>query len=68
MQQLTLGYSPCPNDTFIFYALIHGKIELDGVQVREQLEDVETLNRLALAGVLDLTKISYHAFGHLRQT
>ncbi|PLX91527.1 MAG: 1,4-dihydroxy-6-naphthoate synthase [Desulfuromonas sp.] len=67
MQQLTLGYSPCPNDTFIFYALIHGKIELNGVQIREQLEDVETLNRLALDGVLDLTKISYHAFGHLRQ-
>lgn len=67
MQQLTLGYSPCPNDTFIFYGLIHGKIELPGLQIRERLEDVETLNQLALTSTLDLTKISYHALGHLRQ-
>jgi len=63
---LSLGYSPCPNDTFIFYALIHGRIPLPGVRISERLADVETLNQLALAGVLDLTKISYHAFGHLR--
>jgi len=67
MQQLSLGFSPCPNDTFIFYALVHGKVELPGLQIKERLEDVETLNRLALAGTLDLTKISYHAFGHLRR-
>lgn len=63
---LSLGYSPCPNDTFIFNALIHGLIPCEGVSFTERLEDVETLNRLALAGTLDLTKISYHAFGHLR--
>ncbi|MCM2265696.1 MAG: 1,4-dihydroxy-6-naphthoate synthase [Desulfuromonadales bacterium] len=63
---LTLGYSPCPNDTFIFHALVHGLVPIAGVTVRERLEDVETLNRLALDGVLDLTKISYHALGHLR--
>ena len=64
---LTLGYSPCPNDTFIFHALIHNCIPLPpGLTVREQLADVETLNRLALDGVLDLTKVSYHALGHLR--
>lgn len=63
---LSLGYSPCPNDTFIFYALTHGKIALPGFTVTERLEDVETLNQLALNGLLDLTKISYHAFGHLR--
>ncbi len=63
---LTLGYSPCPNDTFIFYALIHGRIPAPGFTVNEHLEDVETLNRLALEGRLDLTKVSYHAFGHLR--
>ena len=63
---LTLGYSPCPNDTFIFHALTHGLVPSAGCRVRERLEDVETLNRLALAGVLDLTKISYHALGHLR--
>lgn len=64
---LTLGYSPCPNDTFIFYALIHGHIPLSATTVIERLEDVETLNRLALQGTLDLTKISYHALGHLRR-
>jgi 1,4-dihydroxy-6-naphthoate synthase len=64
---LTLGYSPCPNDTFIFHALVHGLVPTAGFTVRERLEDVETLNRLALAGVLDLTKVSCHALGHLRQ-
>ena len=64
---LTLGYSPCPNDTFIFHALIHGLVPADGLHFQERLEDVETLNRLALEGILDLTKISYHALGHLRE-
>jgi len=64
---LTLGYSPCPNDTFIFHALIHGLIPTGDLRFRERLEDVETLNRLALESVLDLTKISYHALGHLRE-
>jgi 1,4-dihydroxy-6-naphthoate synthase len=63
---LRLGYSPCPNDTFIFYALMHGRIPLPGFSISEELADVETLNRRALAGELDLTKVSYHAFGHLR--
>jgi 1,4-dihydroxy-6-naphthoate synthase len=66
-QELTIGYSPCPNDTFIFYALIHGKVRVPGIEFREQLEDVETLNRMALDGALDFTKISYHALGHLRE-
>lgn len=63
---LRLGYSPCPNDTFIFYALMHGRLPLSNFTLSEELADVETLNRLALAGRLDLTKVSYHAFGHLR--
>ena len=62
---LTLGYSPCPNDTFIFYALVHRLLDTE-IRVEERLEDVETLNQLALNGILDLTKISYHALGHLR--
>ena len=66
MQTLSLGYSPCPNDTYIFYALTHGRIDMPGYSIVAQLEDVETLNQLALDGQLDLTKISYHAFGHLR--
>ncbi len=65
-RQLSLGYSPCPNDTFIFYALVHGRVPLAGIDIEERLEDVETLNRLAIEGALDLTKISYHALGHLR--
>jgi len=66
IRTLTLGYSPCPNDTFIFHALVHGLVPTPGFTVRERLEDVETLNNLALAGALDLTKVSYHALGHLR--
>ncbi len=65
---ITLGYSPCPNDTFIFYALTHGKVSIPGVTFHERLEDVETLNQLALRGELDITKISYHAVGHLRES
>jgi 1,4-dihydroxy-6-naphthoate synthase len=64
---LTIGYSPCPNDTFIFYALTNDKVRVPGIAFREQLEDVETLNRMALEGRLDITKISYHALGHLRE-
>jgi len=64
---LNLGYSPCPNDTFIFYALVHGRIPLPGVAFRERLEDVETLNALALDGALEITKASCHALGHLRR-
>ena len=67
MQQLTLGYSPCPNDTFIFQPLVHGVIPLP-FTLRERLEDVETLNRLVLAGELDVSKVSYHLFGHVRDT
>ncbi|MDY0291897.1 MAG: 1,4-dihydroxy-6-naphthoate synthase [Desulfuromonadaceae bacterium] len=64
---LTLGYSPCPNDTFIFAALVHNQVPCAGLSFNECLEDVETLNRLALKATLDLTKISYHAFGHVRE-
>ncbi|MBL7032157.1 MAG: 1,4-dihydroxy-6-naphthoate synthase [Nitrospira sp.] len=67
MKTLSLGYSPCPNDTFIFYAMIHGKIDTDGLKFKESLLDVETLNQRALNAEFDLTKISYHAFGHMRE-
>jgi 1,4-dihydroxy-6-naphthoate synthase len=66
-KELTLGYSPCPNDTYIFYALVRGKVPVPGITFRERLEDVETLNQLALDDTLDITKISYHALGHLRE-
>ena len=64
--QLTLGFSPCPNDTFMFYPLVHGLVNTGGLDYRERLEDVETLNRLALKGELDVSKISYHTLGHIR--
>ncbi len=67
MRTLSLGYSPCPNDTFIFYALTHGRITASGLCFRELLEDVETLNQMALHQQLDITKVSFHAFGHLRE-
>ncbi len=68
MKNISLGYSPCPNDTFIFYALVHGKIDTGDLRFREALDDVETLNRMAGRSELDVTKISFHAFGHLRET
>jgi len=64
---LTLGFSPCPNDTFMFYPLVHSLVDTGGLVYRERLEDVETLNRLALKGELDISKISYHALGHIRE-
>ncbi|MDD2336621.1 MAG: 1,4-dihydroxy-6-naphthoate synthase [Geobacteraceae bacterium] len=67
MQTLTLGYSPCPNDTFLFYPLVHGHIPDKTFQFIEQLEDVETLNHLAMDDALDICKVSYHAFAHIRE-
>lgn len=64
---LSIGYSPCPNDTFIFYAMIHGEIETGNLSFNEVLLDIETLNQKALRCELDITKVSYHAFGHLRK-
>ncbi|HSB32017.1 MAG TPA: 1,4-dihydroxy-6-naphthoate synthase [Candidatus Sulfobium mesophilum] len=66
MKPLSLGYSPCPNDTFIFFPLVHGKVDTDGLTFREILEDVETLNQMARESRLDITKASFRAFGHLR--
>lgn len=56
---LSLGFSPCPNDTFIFDALINKKIDTEGLEFTIHLEDVQTLNEWAIAEKLDITKISY---------
>ena len=56
---LTLGFSPCPNDTFIFDALVNKKIDTEGLDFDVRLEDVETLNQWAMQGQLDISKISY---------
>lgn len=63
--KLTLGLSPCPNDTFIFDAMLNGKIDTEGLSFTHQFEDVETLNKLARTGSLDITKISYGALGQV---
>lgn len=65
MTVLTLGFSPCPNDTFIFDALIHDKIDTEGLHFEVQLGDVEQLNQKAFQQELDITKLSYHAYAHL---
>ena len=65
-KKISIGYSPCPNDTFIFYALMHGRISLPGLHfARPLLEDVETLNTWAGSAKLDVTKLSFHALGHV---
>jgi 1,4-dihydroxy-6-naphthoate synthase len=63
--KITLGYSPCPNDTFIFYALTHDKLDCD-FEFEVTLKDVETLNRMALDKKFDVTKASFHGFGFVR--
>jgi 1,4-dihydroxy-6-naphthoate synthase len=63
--KLTIGFSPCPNDTFIFDALINKKIETKGIDFEYVLEDVETLNQWAEEDRLDVTKLSYNAFLHV---
>ncbi|MES2566370.1 MAG: 1,4-dihydroxy-6-naphthoate synthase [Bacteroidota bacterium] len=62
---LTLGFSPCPNDCFIFDALVHKKIDTQGIDFTVIMEDVEALNNRAFKQELDITKLSYHAFLYL---
>ena len=62
--KLTLGFSPCPNDTFIFDALVHHKIDTEGLEFEVIFADVEQLNKWAFQGKLDITKLSYNAFTH----
>ncbi len=63
--KLTLGFSPCPNDTFIFDAMVHGRIDTEGLEFDYFLADVEQLNRKALDSKVDITKISYHAYAYV---
>jgi len=61
---LSLGFSPCPNDCFMFDAIVNRRIDLEGLEFAEHLADVEALNRAAFAGEADVTKLSYHAYAH----
>lgn len=66
-RKLTLGFSPCPNDTFIFDALVNGRLDTKGLSFDVVLADVEELNRMAAEQKLDVTKISYNAFAHVHK-
>ncbi len=66
--QLTIGYSSCPNDTFIFDALIHHKIDTKGIDFKLSMADVKELNAMAFESELDITKLSFHAFAYLTET
>ena len=65
--KLTLAYSPCPNDTFIFDAMVHHKVDTEGLEFEVQLHDVEALNVMAFDCKVDVTKLSYNAFLHLHK-
>src|SRR2546429_6009334 len=62
---ITVGHSPDPDDAFMFYALAHGKIDTGNLRFRHELQDIETLNRRALRGELEVTAISIHAYAFL---
>jgi 1,4-dihydroxy-6-naphthoate synthase len=61
---LSLGFSPCPNDCFMFDAIVHERIDLEGLTFAVRMADVEALNRSAFAGEADVTKLSYHAYAY----
>lgn len=61
---LTLAFSPCPNDCFIFDAIVHRRIDLEGLDFSVTLDDVEALNTAAFAGAVDITKLSFHAYAY----
>lgn len=66
MRSLTLGFSPCPNDTYIFYALVNKKIDLRGLNFDFIIKDVEVLNQLSVNKKIDISKVSSHAYYYLR--
>jgi 1,4-dihydroxy-6-naphthoate synthase len=62
--KLTLAFSPCPNDCFMFDAIVNRRIDLEGLEFDVRLADVEALNKTAFAGDVDVTKLSYHAYAY----
>jgi 1,4-dihydroxy-6-naphthoate synthase len=65
MTKLSIGFSPCPNDTFIFDAMVHGKVDTEGLEFDFMLADVEELNSMAFNTALDITKVSSHAYAYV---
>jgi len=64
-RRIRIGHSPDPDDAFMYYAIARGKVDTGGFTVVQVLEDIESLNRRALAGELEVTAISIHAYAHL---
>src|SRR5712664_1610248 len=62
---ITVGHSPDPDDAFMFYALAHDKIDTGDLVFRHELQDIETLNRRALKGELEVSAVSIHAYAYL---
>jgi 1,4-dihydroxy-6-naphthoate synthase len=65
IRRIRIGHSPDPDDAFMYYAIAKGKVDTGGYAVVQVLEDIESLNRRALAGELEVTAISIHAYAHL---
>lgn len=63
--EIELGFSPCPNDTFIFDAMVHNRIDTEGLTFKVTMADVEELNRLAMTNALHVTKLSFHAYAYV---
>ena len=66
-QVLSLGFSPCPNDCFIFDALLHDKIDTEGLQFKPVIEDVEALNKKAFKTKLDISKLSFFTYAQIQK-
>jgi 1,4-dihydroxy-6-naphthoate synthase len=64
---ISLAFSPCPNDTFIFDAMVHSKIDMEGLEFDYRMADVEELNQMAFMGQMEMLKVSYHAWLYLRE-
>src|SRR6188474_3769355 len=62
--RLTLGFSPCPNDCFMFDAMVHQRIDLEGLEFDVRMADIEALNAAARGGQIDVTKLSFHAYAY----
>ncbi len=63
---IRLAFSPCPNDTFVFDAIVNHRIDLEGLHFEYQMHDVETLNKMAMEGAMDMIKVSFHAYLYLQ--
>ena len=66
MKTVNIAFSPCPNDTFIFHAMLHGLVDTGDYEFIPHLHDVENLNESALTGKFDITKLSFHTWLHIK--